>query len=129
MKKYVLILLCLPLLLTGCSKPKTPTAKFLYVCRGFMQAADEMKAAVKTAHQDIHQQGLVSVSSNLAAIMMIYQTKISKPYGDWEKACFVGVKQQKQEPVCTTLVNYVTKPECAAATESTYAALYEKKKN
>lgn len=128
MKKIVLILICLPLLLTGCSKPKTPTGKFLQVCNGFMQAADEVKAAVKTAHQDIHQQGLVSVSSNMAGIMLLYQTKITKPYGAWEKACFTSVKQQKQQPVCTTLVNYVKKPECAAATQSTYATLYEQKK-
>lgn len=128
MKKIVLILIFLPLLLTSCSKPKTPTGKFLQVCNGFMQAAYEVKAAVKTAHQDIHQQGLVSVSGNMAAIISLYQTKITKPYGAWEKACLAEAMQKKQEPVCTTLASYVKKPECAAATQSTYAALYEQKK-
>lgn len=128
MKKYVLIFICLPIILTGCSKPKTPTAKFLQVCKGFMQAADEMKSAVKTAHQSIHQQGLVSVSMNMTAIMSLYQTKITTPYGAWEKSCFTGVKQQKQEPLCSTLVNVVKNPECAAATEATYAAQFEQKK-
>lgn len=128
MKKSIISIICLTLLLTACSKPKTVTGQFLQVCNSYMKAALEMKAAVKSAHQDIHNQGLGVVSTNMAAIMMIYQTKIEKPYGAWEKACFAGVKKTQGVPKCSDMVSYVQKPLCKQATITTYKAQFAQKK-
>jgi hypothetical protein len=114
----LIISLSMVMLLASCSKNTPHQQHLMKICTAYMQEAKILKQKIEKIKQDNSKDPMDALQKSVA-VGEEYQSKIEKPYGVWQTACFTNLPKDVA-PNCSSLVKYVQQPKCATATESTF---------